>query len=213
MPAASKAFVWSAWLPFAAVVVFHAISYGEDVSVPSSDAVHVELHAADADVVARVGRDRDGAAHGRAARGRGDGRRGRRRVSATAAAEERVQQPVRRAGARVRDLVRRGVVDQRLTSPSPARRSGSSGGRARGAGHVRRRHRRAADRVGRGVARVPGRGDARARREDVDAGAEVGERGARVGAGRRADGVAPGDAGRRVVAGVRRWSCPRRSRS
>ena len=52
-PAASNALVWSPWLPFVAVVVFQAIWYGDVVSEPVSDAVHVELDAADADVVAR----------------------------------------------------------------------------------------------------------------------------------------------------------------
>ena len=73
------------------------------------------------------------------------------------------------------------------------------GGRAR---DVRRRHRRAADRVGGRVARVPRRRDARARREDVQAGAVVRERGARVGAGRRADGDRARRARRRGVARV-----------
>ena len=36
LPAASKAFVWSPWLPFATVVVFQAIWYGDVVSEPIS---------------------------------------------------------------------------------------------------------------------------------------------------------------------------------
>src|SRR5690606_3164113 len=70
------------------------------------------------------------------------------------------------------------------------------------AGHVRRGHRGAADGVGGRAAGVPGRGDRRTRRVDVEAGAVVREARARIGAGGRADGDGRGRARRRVVAGV-----------
>src|SRR2546423_635948 len=73
-----------------------------------------------------------------------------------------------------------------------------------GAGHVRRGHRGAGDRVRRGAARVPGRGDVDARCEDVDARSDVrpARLGVRVVGGTHGD--CRGHVGRRVVARVLR---------